>query len=380
MEKEEKVNKILINKIGNDKAEIYLYGVIGSGLDIDANVLVGEIEGLRKNGCCNIVFFVNSEGGEVVQGMALFNYLNRTDIQVEWVIDGLAASMMAMLITNPNHKVSAARHAKLMYHRVQGAVYGNSSEVRSMAEMIDKFEASLIEMMAKRMNRPADKVREEYFTDGLDHWMTAEEAKGLGLVDCIIDGKDIAEPAADIKSAKSVFDFYNKQLLNIIKTKDMNRMKISELLNKAESEIATDEALENAVEGVVRDRETLRNELSAEREKNATLIAQVEAMNKAKVKSLVDQAIEAKKIGEDERETYTKLATNDFETAQKIIDKLQGVPRIVDGLATRTVNEKEKDWTFEDYHKNGRLENLKRENPDRYSELFEAKYGHKPKL
>lgn len=369
----------IVNKTDGKTAEVYLYGVIGAGLDIDTNVVVAAIENLRKQGCRNFKFYVNSEGGEVVQGCALFNYLDRTDIDVEWVIDGLAASMMAMLITNPRHKVSAARYAKLMYHRVQGSVYGNSAEVRSMAEMIDKFETSLIEMMARRMNEPVDEVCKEFFTDGLDHWMTAEEAKKRGLVDNIIEGRNIAEPAADIKSAKAVFDFYNKQLLNIIKpNNNMSRAKIAKLLNKAESEIETDEALEQAVEAQATENANLRNELQAEKTKSAGLEQQVKAMNDAKVKQLVDAAIAAKKIGEDERDTYTQLATNDFDMAQKIIGKLQGVNPVVDQLKQPAVNEAEKDWTFDDYHKKGKLENLMNENPQRYSELFEAKYGHKP--
>ena len=369
----------IVNKTDGKTAEVYMYGVIGSGLDIDTNMVVAAIENLRKQGCRNFKFYVNSEGGEVVQGCALFNYLDRTDIDVEWVIDGLAASMMAMLITNPRHKVSAARYAKLMYHRVQGSVYGNSAEVRSMAEMIDKFETSLIEMMARRMNEPVDEVRKEFFTDGLDHWMTAEEAKKRGLVDNIIEGRNIAEPAADIKSAKAVFDFYNKQLLNIIKpNNNMSRAKIAKLLNKAESEIETDEALEQAVEAQANENTRLRNELQTEKTKNAGLEQKLKTMNEAKVKQLVDAAIAAKKIGADERDTYTKLATNDFETAEKILGKMKGVEPIVGQLKTAAVNEAEKDWTFDDYHKKGKLENLMKENPQRYSELFEAKFGHKP--
>lgn len=369
----------IVNKTDGKTVEVYMYGVIGAGLDIDTNMVVAAIENLRKQGCRNFKFYVNSEGGEVVQGCALFNYLDRTDIDVEWVIDGLAASMMAMLITNPRHKVSAARYAKLMYHRVQGSVYGNSAEVRSMAEMIDKFETSLIEMMARRMNEPVDEVRKEFFTDGLDHWMTAEEAKKRGLVDNIIEGRNIAEPAADIKSAKAVFDFYNKQLLNIIKpNNNMSRAKIAKLLNKAESEIETDEALEQAVEAQANENTRLRNELQTEKTKNAGLEQKLKTMNEAKVKQLVDTAIAAKKIGEDERETYTKLATDNFEMAEKIIGKLQGVNPVVDQLKKPIVNEAEKGWTFDDYHKKGKLENLMKENPQRYSELFEAKYGHKP--
>jgi hypothetical protein len=223
-------------------------------------------------------------------------------------------------------------------------------------------------------------VRQEFFSDGLDHWMTAEEAKGRGLVDRIIEGKNIAAPAADVKSANAVFDFFNKQLLNIIKPNNMDRKKIAKLLNKSESDIETDDALVSAVEAQANENANLRNELKAEREKTASLAGQVEAMNKAKVKQLVDQAVAAKKIGEDERETYTKLATDDFDTAQKIIDKLPAPGRVVDQLQKPAVNEAEKDWTFDDYHKKGKLENLMKNDPERYSKLFEEKFGHKPNL
>lgn len=370
----------IVNKTGGKTAEVYMYGIIGAGLDIDANVVVAEIEKLRQQGCRNFRFYVNSEGGEVVQGCALFNYLDRTDIDVEWVIDGLAASMMAMLITNPRHKVTAARYAKLMYHRVQGSVYGNSAEVRSMAEMIDKFETSLIEMMARRMNEPVDQVRREFFSDGLDHWMTAEEARKRGLVDNVTEGRNIAEPAPGVKSAKAVFDFYNKQLLNIIKPSNMDRAKIASLLNKQEKDIETDEALTAAVEAQANENASLRDELDAEKRKSAALESQVKTMNAAQVKQLVDNAIAAKKIGEDERDTYTQLATNDFAMAEKILGKMQGVTPVAEQLRKPAVNEAEKGWTFDDYHKRGKLENLKKDNPQRYSELFEAKFGHKPNL
>ena len=112
----EERDTIIINKVGGDTAEIYMYGVIGAGLDIDANVVVGEMEKMRRGGIRNFRFYVNSEGGEVTQGSVLFNYLDRTDISVEWVVDGIAASMMAMLITNPKHKVKAAKYAGFMYH------------------------------------------------------------------------------------------------------------------------------------------------------------------------------------------------------------------------------------------------------------------------
>lgn len=378
----EKSQTQLINKVDNTTAEIYMYGVIGSGLDIDTNVVVAEIEKLRKQGCRNFKFYVNSEGGEVIQGNALFNYLDRTDIKVEWVVDGIAASMMAMLISNPKHKVIAAKYASFMYHRVQGTCNGNSDEVRNLAAMIDTFEKSLIDMMAAKMNASPEDVKKEFFTDGLDHWMNAEEAKARGLVDEIITGKKITPAPKELSGISAVRDFYSKQLFNFHKTqKSMieNKAKIAQLLNIAEKDVDDNDKVMAAVQNVVKENGTLRDQLKASTDEADALKNQIAAMKSAKVKSLIDSAIAAKKFGEDEREDYTKLATDNFELAEKMIGKLKGVDPVVDHLGGGKEPEEEKDWTFDDYHKNGKLENLKKENPEKFNKLFKIKFGHNPK-
>lgn len=370
----------LINKVDSTTAEIYMYGVIGSGLDIDANVVVAEIENLRKKGCRNFRFYVNSEGGEVIQGSALFNYLDRTDIDVEWVVDGVAASMMAMLISNPKHRVKAAKYASFMYHRVQGSCYGNSDEVRNLAAMIDTFEKSLVDMMASRMKVDAASVKKEFFTDGLDHWMNAEEAMRRGLVDEIITGKNITPSPKELVSSKDVFNFYNKQLINYKqnqKSMITNKAEIGKLLNIAEAEVSDDTVM-TAVKNVLKSNSELQNQLKAVKDENANLKNQIGELNNAKVKSLIDKAIADKKFGEDERDSYTRLANTDFELAEKMIGKMKGVERIVDHLDTEHESEEEKDWTFDDYHKKGKLENLKKTNKEKYNKLYKTRFGRNP--
>lgn len=377
----EEKDTIVINKVGGDTAEIYMYGVIGAGLDIDANVVVGEMEKMRRGGIRNFRFYVNSEGGEVTQGSALFNYLDRTDISVEWVVDGIAASMMAMLITNPKHKVKAAKYAGFMYHRVQGSAYGNSDEVRNLASMIDTFENSLVEMMAARMKCDPKKVKEEFFTDGLEHWMNAEEAKRRGLVDEIITGKDITPAPEGLKKTRDLRDYYNNQLFNILKHQDMalkNIAKFAALLNIAEKDAENEETLAAAVTNVITRNGELSTQLTAEKAKTAELENRVRAFEASRVKTLIDRAIADKKFGEDEREDYTKLANSDFELAEKMIGRMQGVKPITDRLEGGGEPEEEKDWTFDDYHKKGRLENLKKNNPEKYNKVYKAKFGHAP--
>lgn len=323
----------LVNKINRTTAEIYLYGIIGVGLDIDTNRLTAEIEALRKGGITKYIFYVNSDGGEVVQGNSLFNYLDRTDIDVTFVIDGVAASMMAMLITNPKHTVKAAKHAKLMYHRVQGCVYGNSTEVRAHADMIDTFESSLIDMMAARMGADREVVKNEFFTDGTDHWLSAEQAKERGLVDeVIVNGKKMKEADLSALTNKSdVFNFYKNQIINIQKTKKMVEKNLYALALGLQQDEEESKVI-NQIQNLVNEKKTLTASLQAKDTEIEGLKNELQTFRKAKVTNLIDQAVADKKIGEDERDTYTALAEKDFDGVEKIINKLPGVEPIAGKL------------------------------------------------
>jgi ATP-dependent protease ClpP protease subunit len=334
----------LVNRKDGTSAEIYLYGIIGAYLDIDTNRLTAEIEALRKGGVKKYTFYVNSDGGEVVQGSSLFNYLDRTDIEVTFVVDGIAASMMAMLITNPKHKVIAAKHAKFMYHRVQGYVYGNSTEVRAYADMIDTFEASLVEMMATKMHNKGAKarmheganaegidiagVKAEFFTDGADHWLSAEQAKERGLVDeIIVNGKKMLEADLTVlKDKRDVYNFYNNQIINLNHKKMAEKNVYALALGLPQDE--DDSKVINQIQNLVSEKNTLTASLQVKDTEIADLKNRLKTFEQAKVTNLINQAIAEKKIGEDDRATYTALAEKDFEGVEKVVNKLPGVSSI----------------------------------------------------
>lgn len=354
---------------------MYLYGIIGRDMDIDTNKLIATIEAKRKEGVSSFTFYVNSDGGEVAQGSALFNYLDRTDVDITWVVDGIAASMMAVLITNPKHRVKAARHAKFMYHRVSGYVYGNSDETRAAADMMDSFEKTLIEMTAARIGKTAEETRSLYF-DGVDHWLSAKEAVQAGLCDEIVNTSMKLKELENVTDARSAFNYYNNQIINL-KQQKMDEKAFATALNI--SETSTEAEMLDSLRGVVNERETLRQQLQAEKDKVSGLENRIREFETAKVKNLIDAAVADKRIGEDDRDAYTKLAEQDFENTEKILNKMQPVERIKNSLKTGGTPEEEADWNWDKYHRSGRLENLKQNNPGRYAELYKAKFGCDPK-
>ena len=308
--------------------EMYLYGIIGRDMDIDTNKLIATIEAKRKEGVSSFTFYVNSDGGEVAQGSALFNYLDRTDVDITWVVDGIAASMMAVLITNPKHRVKAARHAKFMYHRVSGYVYGNSDETRAAADMMDSFEKTLIEMTAARIGKTAEETRSLYF-DGVDHWLSAKEAVQAGLCDEIVNTSMKLKELENVTDARSAFNYYNNQIINL-KQQKMDEKAFATALNI--SETSTEAEMLDSLRGVVNERETLRQQLQAEKDKVSGLENRIREFETAKVKNLIDAAVADKRIGEDDRDAYTKLAEQDFENTEKILNKMQPVERIKNSL------------------------------------------------
>ena len=374
--------KVTERRFEGSEEEMYLYGMISARNEsnkeeviIDVPALIQEIEQKRRKGCRNFTLYVNSDGGQCHQGQTLFSYLQRTDINVTWVVDGIAASMMAVLLSNPNHKVIANTYSKFMYHRVKGAAYGNSDDCRNYANMLDKFENSIIEMLAQRMKISPEDVRAKFY-DGKDHWLTAQEAMDLGLCDEIIPS-EISIPDT-ITDSKAIFDYCQNHIINQKQEKMLKEpKKFADALNMAET---TDETvvLEKVTE-VVNQRNSALGDLAAEKAKVQELTRKLEESQKLKVTNLIDSAVEAKKIGEDERATYTKLAENNFEEVEAILKKRQGVESVVNKLVTDTIPEAEKGWGWDEYHKNGKLENLKATNRARFDELYKAKFNVEPK-
>lgn len=333
---------VLINRKSEDTAEAYLYGILGKDLDINVNELIVGLEEARRQGVTKVLFPVNSEGGEVVQGVTFYNWLDRTDLDITFIIDGIAASMMLNLISNPKHKVYAHKFAKFMIHRVQGFVHGNSDEIRAHADMVDTFEATLISILGERMKKSADEVKALYFSDGIDHWFSAQEAYDLGLVDKIITTTYVTEEAdlSHFNTVREVFNFYNKQLVNKSNNKNQNGMNknLYALALGLPSE-EDENKIVTSIQNLVSEKHTLTAQLDAKEAVINELKQKLQVHEDAKIAGLINQAIADKKIGEDQRETYKALAEKDYAGVEAIIAKLPKVENVMNKLGGEGGNE-----------------------------------------
>ncbi len=161
-------------------AEIFIYGEIGEGWDDETTAARLFVKDLAALDADTLTVRLNSPGGSVTDGLAIYNALKRHPAEVHVEIDGIAASI-ASLIAMAGDTVSMAANALLMIHAPWGFTFGNSRDVREFADLLDKHASAMSQAYAAGTGKPADDFM-SLLTDGSDHWYTAQEAAADGLI------------------------------------------------------------------------------------------------------------------------------------------------------------------------------------------------------
>ena len=161
-----------------DTCEILLYSLINHG-DTAMNI-IKQLKGLKS--VKKISLRINSDGGDVFEALAIYNYLKSLDAEITVHIDGLAAS--AATIVACSGKVIMPSNAQMMIHNPFGMVQGDSEELRAMAEVLDKVKDSVISVYEAKTGAPR-----EVISGMMDEetWITADEAFMMKFCDEVID-------------------------------------------------------------------------------------------------------------------------------------------------------------------------------------------------
>jgi len=187
------------NKGGEGPAAVYLYDMIGEW-GITAQDFVGELRQLKGQA---IDLHVNCEGGEVFDGVAIYESLRRHDGEITAYVEGIAASAASFVIQAADRVYIAAR-AKVMIHDAHGFAMGNARDMRAMADLLDGLSEEIANIYAERTGTPAATWREAMraAAGGPDgSWYTAEQAVEVGLADAVLDSK--GRPPADGAEARA---------------------------------------------------------------------------------------------------------------------------------------------------------------------------------
>lgn len=253
-----------VNDSGETEGEVLLYATIASSeswfydtvtpkqFDTDLKAL-GDVKTINVR--------INSDGGEIFAGNAIYNMLKRHPANINVYIDGLAASM-ASVIAMAGDKIIMPQNAIIMIHKPIGGIRGNSNDLRQYADTLDKAEKTLISSYVEKTGNSEEKITELLHAET---WMTAQEALDLGFIDEIEDKVSIAASLNDnilningktfdtsnfINFSKISHKFNNQNLTN------SNNSNIQNLENSSEILASIKETARN--EGIIQERERIK--------------------------------------------------------------------------------------------------------------------------
>ena len=167
---------------------VNIFGVIDDAM---AEIVIAQLQYLQDNGAEEITVQINSPGGSVTAGLAIYDTMNYIDARIVTVGLGLCASMGAFLLSSgTNGYRRATENCEILIHQPLGGASGQASDVIIAAEHIKKTRDRLNKILSENTGKPIATIAKDTDRDNI---MTAEEALSYGLIDTVIHSANKAK-------------------------------------------------------------------------------------------------------------------------------------------------------------------------------------------
>lgn len=352
---------------GEDSATLLLYGDIGDGYKVESGRIVSELIALQAQ-YGKIDVRINSRGGDVFSGMAIYNALRQSKSDITIYIDGVAASIAA-IIALCGKPLYMSPYAKLMLHSVSGGTWGNASVLRQTADQMEQLQKDLANMIAGRCGMKAKDVQAKYF-DEKDHWIDAQEAVRMKLADGIYDMVTTEEQP---KTEEEIYHFFNNRLLT--EPQNQNEMALLDEIQAIPS--FSDKTDASAIVAHIKELENKATKADALQQANDAYKTQIADLQAKEVDAFLNTAVSEGKITKEQIPTMKKLMISDRAAAEELINsmKVQGGARAVDFIDQGGARTSFEGKTWDQLDKENRLADLKAQNKQLFCSLYKDKFG-----
>ena len=242
-------------------ADVYIFDEIGT-FGLTAQSFIEEIKSYKDT---PMSLHINCVGGDVFEGMAIYNVLKKRTARTTVYIEGIAASM-GSVIALAGDEVIMAEDSLFMIHNAWGGAMGEATEIRKTAALLDKISGEIADIYTKKTNLPYNRVKEMMDEET---WLSADEAFNLGFIDSISDAIKVAAKY-DVSKFKNITDkeIQNKLSVNL-KSKKMTEelknwfnAKVEEIIAKVKSSDKSETADVKEVEVIMADDKEVSEKLS----------------------------------------------------------------------------------------------------------------------
>jgi len=242
-------------------ADVYIFDEIGT-FGLTAQSFIEEIKSYKDT---PMSLHINCVGGDVFEGMAIYNVLKKRTAKTTVYIEGIAASM-GSVIALAGDEVIMAENSLFMIHNAWGGAMGEATEIRKTAALLDKISGEIADIYTKKTNLPYNRVKEMMDEET---WLSADEAYNLGFIDSISDAIKVAAKY-DVSKFKNITDkeIQNKLSVNL-KSKKMTEelknwfnAKVEEIIAKVKSSDESEASDVKEVEVMMADEKEVSEKLS----------------------------------------------------------------------------------------------------------------------
>lgn len=182
-----------IKNKADTSAEVWIYEQIGASLWDEGVAAKDFCRDLAELDVDEIALHINSPGGSVFEGQAIYNALRNHRAKVTAYIDGVAASI-ASVIAQAGDTVVMRKNSMMMVHNPHGGVMGSAEDMRQMADVLDKVKDTIVgvysDAMTRRKRMPSEPAIRKMMDDVT--WMNADEACEMGMCDTVADALAVA--------------------------------------------------------------------------------------------------------------------------------------------------------------------------------------------
>jgi ATP-dependent Clp protease, protease subunit len=165
-----------------DVAEVSIFDEINPFYGVTAREFAAQYKAATAK-TDDVLVLINSNGGDVIQGLAIYNTLKNSGKNITVRVMGIAASM-ASVIAMAGAKIEMPKNTFMMVHNVQTRIGGDADDLRERADLLDKIDDSIIGIYTARTGKTADEVKALLKADA---YMTADEALAAGLATAVVD-------------------------------------------------------------------------------------------------------------------------------------------------------------------------------------------------
>lgn len=351
---------LFIYNANTEIPQVLVHGYIGEDEQVDYTSFK-QILDVIKSQSNKAHIDIHCGGGDMFDGLAIYDLLVNSGIDYTIHIAGLAASMASVLgISAPKEKTTMSENAMFMTHKPKAGIWGESDELRNTADLCDKLETRIKEIYKARTGL-SDTEIDNWLKPNINNWINAQDAVKYNLVGKVIPSTVKSTTAIPTnKSQQEVWAIYNSLQQNQ-NTDTMNQLKLSAttLAILSLTMTATETEVDLAVKKLSDEKQALEDK--------------IKLINKTNAENLIANAIKERKIKAADKDTWTEMALNNYEATSKALAGIQGVILPTQNIKTENTNPSDNtdSWTLKDWQtKNptGLME-MKKSNPELYKQL-----------